>query len=362
MGITNLLPLIKKAAPHLLRNLPHPTTLAGTRLAIDGHMLLHRFWYAPRPGTSPLGPNGQPNHHVQYFYNFLELCDHLQVRPTIVFDYGVRPLAKQRVVHRKRAAARSRQTELHHTAQTTVDGLERHLDLLNIADARGEVVGPIGYQHLPIEALETEESRVVERTMGSGTEVHDAETVAHEFRHLPEEPLETEETRMLEQAFALKEHSSSLGSKAEPVQQQVSTSAPQNKSALDTISRFRHLVMQKISDQLKAFRPRSSESARMESIRNKTFWWSNHYLPRNSHAIKLDSMCRRPNFPHWRHHPNLYRALRLPSHSTISIRCSSFSGPDSIHKPTARPPTPQPARPTAQSQHQLPISSDRPIP
>ncbi|KAI9220318.1 PIN domain-like protein [Blastocladiella britannica] len=122
MGIKEFAPLVRQHAPQLYRTLSGPSALRGMRLAIDGHMLLYRFWHAglsKQNGDNDLALERQTrarsahNHHVQLFYNLLEYCEHEKITPLLVFDgVGSRPLQKELNVRIDRELAREQQRQL----------------------------------------------------------------------------------------------------------------------------------------------------------------------------------------------------------------------------------------------------------
>ncbi|KNE54698.1 hypothetical protein AMAG_00657 [Allomyces macrogynus ATCC 38327] len=112
MGIKNLLKFIRDKHPYCYRPLSI-SALRGQTVAIDGTLTLNRFWFAAQSQRA----DSAPRLCVQYTNNMLDYLAYHQITPIVVFDGAMRPVAKEKVAHRERAARRARSLELRDAAE-----------------------------------------------------------------------------------------------------------------------------------------------------------------------------------------------------------------------------------------------------
>ncbi|KAJ3360882.1 Elongation of fatty acids protein 2 [Allomyces javanicus] len=112
MGIKNLLKFIRDKHPYCYRPLAI-SALRGQTVAVDGTLTLNRFWFAAQSQRA----DSAQRLCVQYTNNMLDYLAYHQITPIVVFDGAMRPVAKEKVAHRERAARRARSLELRDAAE-----------------------------------------------------------------------------------------------------------------------------------------------------------------------------------------------------------------------------------------------------
>ncbi|KNE56347.1 hypothetical protein AMAG_02167 [Allomyces macrogynus ATCC 38327] len=112
MGIKNLLKFIRDKHPYCYRPLAI-SALRGQTVAVDGTLTLNRFWFAAQSQRA----DSPRRLCMQYTNNMLDYLAYHQITPIVVFDGAMRPVAKEKVAHRERAARRARSLELRDAAE-----------------------------------------------------------------------------------------------------------------------------------------------------------------------------------------------------------------------------------------------------
>ncbi|TBU38613.1 PIN domain-like protein [Dichomitus squalens] len=98
MGVQGLRPFLEKTCPQVIHYLPQRlSALNGKRIVIDGTLITQRFHYAPMP---------QQYRHVLSWYRLARSLKEHNVQAICVFDGGLRSVAKEPEVERRRQERR----------------------------------------------------------------------------------------------------------------------------------------------------------------------------------------------------------------------------------------------------------------
>ncbi|EJF57941.1 PIN domain-like protein [Dichomitus squalens LYAD-421 SS1] len=98
MGVQGLRPFLEKTCPQVIHYLPQRlSALDGKRIVIDGTLITQRFHYAPMP---------QQYRHVLSWYRLARSLKEHNVQAICVFDGGLRSVAKEPEVERRRQERR----------------------------------------------------------------------------------------------------------------------------------------------------------------------------------------------------------------------------------------------------------------
>ncbi|KAJ3371579.1 Elongation of fatty acids protein 2 [Allomyces arbusculus] len=168
MGIKNLLKFIRDKHPYCYRPLAI-SALRGQTVAIDGTLTLNRFWFAAQSQRA----DSAQRLCVQYTNNMLDYLAYHQITPIVVFDGAMRPVAKEKVAHRERAARRARSLELRDAAEIGEEFIRDVMLRHGVENMPGVGVVPAPAQEVAVAA----ETVVVEQVEGVQPSVEIAATV-----------------------------------------------------------------------------------------------------------------------------------------------------------------------------------------